>query len=158
MLEITQTCNFYSVSNYADVRSKGLYLKPEPRQKTKTPGIEDIKKSKKVLGEQLCSCILFVHALLGCDTISPVHGSGKPAALKILTSNHYSLALAQTMSRGPGTPKEEIIAAGEQAPVCLYNEKPGESLHALCYLRFQEKVARSSKYVEEKTCHQLLQH
>ena len=151
MLGITQTCNFYSVSYYADVRSKGLYLKPEPRQKTKTPRIEDIKKSKKVLGEQLCSCILFVHALLGCDTISPVHGSGKPAALKkILTSDHYSLALAQTMSRGPGTPKEEIIAAGEQAPVCLYNEKPGESLDALCYSRFQEKVARSSKYVEAK--------
>ena len=152
MLGITETCNFYSVSYYADVHLKGLYLKPEPRQKTKTPRIEDIKKSKKVLGEQLCSCILFVHALLGCDTISPVHGSGKPAALKkILTSDHYSLALAQTISRGPGTPKEEIIAAGEQAPaVCLYNEKPGESLDALCYSRCQEKVARSSKYVETK--------
>ena len=90
-------------------------------------------------------------ALLECDTISPVHGSGKPAPLKkILTSDHYSLALAQTMSRGPETPKEEIIAADEQAPVCLYNEKPGESLDALCYSRFQEKVARSSKYVEAK--------
>ena len=151
MLGITQTCKFYSVSYYADVRSKGLYLKPEPRQKTKTPRIEDIKKSKKVVGEQLCSCILFVHALLGCDTISPVHGSGKPAPLKkILTSDHYSLALAQTMSRGPGTPKEEIIAADEQAPVCLYNEKRGESLDALCYSCFQEKMARSSKYVEAK--------
>ena len=90
-------------------------------------------------------------ALLECDTISPVHGSGKPAPLKkILTSDHYSLALPQSMSRGPGTPKEEIIAADEQAPVCLYNEKTGESLDALCYSRFQEKVARSSKYVEAK--------
>ena len=69
---------------------------------------------------------------------------------KILTSDHYSLALAHTMSRGPGTPKEEIIAADEQAPVCLYNEKHGESLDALCYSCFQEKVARSSKYVEAK--------
>ena len=92
-----------------------------------------------------------MHALLGCDTIFPVHGSGKPAALKKkLTSDHYSLALAQTMSRGSRTPKEEIIATGEQAPVCLYNEKPGESLDALCYPRFQEKMARSSKYVEAK--------
>ena len=75
-----------------------------------------------------------MHALLGCDTISPVHGSGKPAALKkILTSDHYSLALAQTMSRGPGTPKEETIAADEQAPVCLYNEKPGQNIDGLCY-------------------------
>ena len=112
---------------------------------------ENIRKSKKVLGEQICSCILFVHALLGRDTISPVHGSGKPAPLKkILTSDHYFLTLAQTMSRGPGTPKEEIISADEQAPVCLYNEKHGESLDALCYSCFQEKVARSSKYVEAK--------
>ena len=158
VLGITQTCNFYSVSYYADVCSKGLHLKPEPRQKTKTSRIEGFKKSKKVLGEQLCSCILFVHALLGCDTISPVHGSGKPAALKkILTSDHYSRTLVQTMSRGPGTPKEEIIAAGGQAPVCLYNEKSGENLDALCYSRFQEKVTRSSKYVEAKNFHQLLQ-
>ena len=48
------------------------------------------------------------------------------------------------MNRGPGTPKEEIIAAGEQALVCLYNGKPGESLDALRYARFQEKVARSN--------------
>ena len=158
MLGITQTCNFYSVSYSADVHLKGLYLKPEPIQKTKTPRIEDIEKSKKVLGEQLCSCILFVHALLGCDTISPVHGSGKPAALKkILTSDHYPLALAQTMSRGPGTPKEEIIAAGEQAPVCLYNEMPGESLHALCYSRFQERWQGVQNMLRQKTCHQLLQ-
>ena len=54
------------------------------------------------------------------------------------------------MNRGPGSPKEEIIAAGEQALVCLYNGKPGESLDALRYARFQEKVARSSKYVEAK--------
>ena len=54
------------------------------------------------------------------------------------------------MNRGPGTPKEEIVAAGEQALVCLYNGKPGESLDALRYSCFQEKMARSSKYVEAK--------
>ena len=87
-----------------------------------------------------------------------MHGSGKPAALKkILTRDLYSLALARTMSRGPGTPKEGIIAAGEQAPVCLYNEKPGESHDALCYSRFQEKVARVQNMLRQKTCHQLLQ-
>ena len=159
VLGITQTCNIYYVSYYADVRSKGLYLKPEPRQKTKTPHIEDTKKSKKVLGEQLCSCILFVHALLGCDTISPVHGSGKHIALKkISTSDHYSgysLALGQTMSRGPGTPKEEIIAASEQAPVCLYNEKPGESLYATHASR--KKWQEVQNMLRQKTYHQLLQ-
>ena len=32
---------------YADIHSKDLYLKPEPRQKTKTPRILDIKKVNK---------------------------------------------------------------------------------------------------------------
>ena len=135
---------------YADIHSKDLYLKPEPRQKTKTPRIWDIKKVKNILGEQICACLLFVHALLGCDTTSRVHGIGKPAALKKILTSDYFHTLAQTMNRGPGTPKEEIIAAGEQALVCLYNGKPGESLDALRYARFQEKVARSSKYVEAK--------
>ena len=31
---------------YADIHSKGLYLKPEPRQNTKTPRIWDIMKQK----------------------------------------------------------------------------------------------------------------
>ena len=131
---------------------------PEPRQKTKAPRIENIKKSKKVLGEQICSCILFVHALLGCDTISPVHGSGKPAPLKkILTSDHYSLALAQTMSRGPGTPKEEIIAADEQAPVCLYNEKHGEVLMLYATHASRKRWQGVQNMLRQKTCHQLLQ-
>ena len=55
---------------YADIHSKGLYLKPEPRQKIKTPRIWNIMKLKNVLGEQICACILFVHALLRCDTTS----------------------------------------------------------------------------------------
>ena len=61
---------------------KGLYLKPKPRQKTNTSHIWDITKLKNVLGEQIYACILFVHALLGCDTTSQVHGIGKPAVLK----------------------------------------------------------------------------
>ena len=68
--------------------------------------------------------------LLGCDTTSRVHGIGKPAASKKILTSDYFHTLAQTMNRGPGTPKEEIVAAGEQALVCLYNGKPGESLDA----------------------------
>ena len=103
----------------ADIHSKGLYLKPKPRQKTKIPRIWDITKIKNVLGEQICACILFVRALLGCDTTSWVHGIGKPAVVKKILTSDYFCALVQTMNRGPGTPKEEIIAAVEQALVWL---------------------------------------
>ena len=51
---------------YADIHSKDLYLKPEPRQKTKTPRIWDTKKVKNILGEQnlclpsVCTCFAWV--------------------------------------------------------------------------------------------------
>ena len=38
---------------YADIHSKGLYLKSELWQKTKTPRVWDIMKLKNVLGEQI---------------------------------------------------------------------------------------------------------
>ena len=74
-------------------------------------------KLKNVLREQICACTLFVHVLLGCDITSRVHGIGKPAVLKKILTSNYFCALAQTMNRGPGTPKEETIVAGEQALV-----------------------------------------
>ena len=98
-----------------------------------------------------------MHALLGCDTISPVYGSGKPAALKkILTSDHYSLALAQTMSRGPGTPKEEVIAAGEQAPVCIMKSL-GKVLMLYATHASRNRWQGVQNMLSQKTCHQLLQ-
>ena len=143
---------------YADIYSKGLYLKPEPRQKTKTPRIWDIKKLTNLLGEQICACILFVHALLGCDTTSRVHGIGKPAALKkILTSDYFS-ALAQTMNRGPGTPKEEIIAADEQALVfvCIM-ESLEKALMIYATHASRERWQEVQNMLRQKTCRQLLQ-
>ena len=58
-----------------------------------------------------------MHGFLGCDTTSRVHGIGKPAVVKKILTSDYFCTLAQTMNRGPGAAKEEIIAAGEQALV-----------------------------------------
>ena len=88
---------------YANIHSKSLYLKPEPRQKTKTPRVWDIKKVKNVLGEQIYACILFVDALMGCDTTSRMHGIRKPAALKkILTCNGMELTVLQFAAKAKG--------------------------------------------------------
>ena len=37
----------------------------------------------------MCDIILFVHALLGCDTTSRIYGIGKPMALKMAATNIY---------------------------------------------------------------------
>ena len=35
------------------------------------------------LGPELCNCMLFVHAILGCDTTSSLYGIGKKISLKL---------------------------------------------------------------------------
>ena len=41
--------------------------------------------------------------------------------------------------------KEEVVEAGEKALLCLYNNKPAdESLNALRYTRFCQKVAQKN--------------
>ena len=68
---------------HAKMDAKELFFRPEPRQQDMTVRkLWDMKKTKTVLGRNVTSSILFVHALLGCDTTSRVHGIGKDIALK----------------------------------------------------------------------------
>ena len=69
----------------AEMDAKELFFRLEPRQRDMTERkLWDIKKTKTVLGRNVTSSILFVHAfnLLGCDTTLRVHGIGKGIALK----------------------------------------------------------------------------
>ena len=48
-------------------------------------------------------------------------------------------------------PKEDIIAAGEEALIILYNGKVERSLDSLRYKRYRDKIKSSSYYVHPKT-------
>ena len=87
-------------------------------------------RTKSALGLDVCSNILFVHALLGCDTTSRILGIGKPVALrKLKTDAHFRVQAA--VFSNTAAAKEDIIAAGERALVCLHNGRSGESLDFL---------------------------
>jgi|688.fasta_scaffold1533422_1 hypothetical protein len=43
---------------------------------------------QKILTAEVCNSLLFVHAVLGCDTTSRLHGVGKGMALKLAISNN----------------------------------------------------------------------
>ena len=62
---------------HTNITANELFFKPEPKQRSNTRRIWNIKKTKSVLGPDVCNNILFVHAVLGCDTTSRVHGIGK---------------------------------------------------------------------------------
>jgi hypothetical protein len=128
-----------------------IFFKCEPKQNAKkTPRVWNIKMTKAILGLAVCKQILFVHAILGCDTTSRLYGIGKGVALKKLFVNNHFLKQSEVFSN-VGSTKQEIATAGEEALLCLYNAKPGEKLDFLRYKCFCEKVAASTKYVEPKS-------
>ena len=89
-------------------------------------------------------------AILGCDTTSRVHGIGKGAALKKFSNSDYFREQAKVLDT-PSASTADVVKAGENALVCLYNGILGEELNLLRYKRFCEKVAISSSHIEAKS-------
>jgi hypothetical protein len=134
---------------HTDMNGCQLFFRPEPKQNAKKPRLWNIKMAKEKLGFCLCSQLLFIHAILGCDSTSRLYGIGKSASLsKIQCCKELSqIAEVFTMSNAN---KDDVIKAGEKAMLILYNGTSMDSLVALRYKRFREKVAKSSKYVEAR--------
>ena len=74
---------------HASLDSHSIFFRPEPKKTTKNPRICDIKAVKEQLGPEVCSHILFLHAVLGCDTTSRLYGIGKGASLKKFKSSRH---------------------------------------------------------------------
>ena len=83
--------------------------------------------------------ILFLHALLGCDTTSRLFGIGKAAILKKFETNTVLQQSAKVFDDESAAP--EIAVAGEKALVEMCNGKKNESLNALRKSKYCEKVA-----------------
>ena len=112
---------------HANLDSCSLFFKPEPKKSTKNSRVWNIHAVKRQLGPDICSNILFLHAILGCDTTSQPHGIGKGNSLKKFRDCNHFRDLAKAFNF-PSATAEEIVIAGEQILVSMYNGKPGESL------------------------------
>ncbi|XP_065915240.1 uncharacterized protein [Dysidea avara] len=136
---------------HACLNSHTIFFKPEPkRTTTKKLRVWNISAAKKKLGPEVCKNLLFLHAILGCDTTSQLYGIGKGASLKKFRSIRNFQEQAEVFCTSSATPKE-IIAAGEQALVAMYNGKPGETLDCLRYKCFCEKVATNNTFIHPQT-------
>ena len=60
---------------HASLDSHSIFFQPEPKKATKNPRVWDIKAVKEQLGPEVYSYILFLHAVLGCDTTSRLYGN-----------------------------------------------------------------------------------
>ena len=109
--------------------------------------VYDIKAMKKLLGNDVCSSLLFLHAFTGCNTTSAFLGIGKKLGLhKILKGDSVLDSCAKMFS----TPKKsiaEIEDAGYKAMVALFGGKPGDNLSAMRYSSLCQKVGSAKIFV-----------
>ncbi|KAJ8398451.1 hypothetical protein AAFF_G00427060 [Aldrovandia affinis] len=135
---------------HANLKSHNLFFTPEPKKSTKKPRVWNIKAVNQQLGPSVCTHILFIHAIAGCDTTSRLYGIGKGAPLKKFTTSSEFREQA-TVFDTQSASTAEVVSAGENALLCLYNGKPGEGLDSLRHKRFCEKVATSTSHVQPQS-------
>lgn len=59
-----------------------VFFRPEPKRHVKkAPRCWNISSLREMIGEAISKNILFLHAILGCDTTSAIFGMGKKAAI-----------------------------------------------------------------------------
>lgn len=102
---------------------------------------------RAILGSVVSKNILFLHAILGCDTTSGVYGMGKKLLLTKIISDSVFRDQAKVFIMSEAS-KDDIITAGETALVCLYNGKFHQSINVLRYEKFCVKSARNTVVVQ----------
>ena len=112
---------------HASIASHDLFFCPEPKNNTKQPRIWYIKLTKQCLGPDICQHILFLHAVLGCDTTSRLHGIGKGASLKKIQASN-SFRQQTKVLHIHSVSRHDVTCAGEKALVELYNGNSTDSL------------------------------
>ncbi len=135
---------------HTDLRAKQVFFAPEVKANSKKNRVWNIKHLKNTLGGDVCHNILFIHAILGCDTVSRIHGLGKGVGLKKL-KNAVFHQQALVFNTSTSIDKQGLVTAGEKALVCLYNGDASDSLDTLRYKRFCDKVSTNKSFVEPQT-------
>ena len=132
---------------HSNIESHDLFFTSNPKGGSKSK-VWNIKRAKLNLGSYVSKNILFIHAFLGCDTTSRLFGIGKGSILKKFKTNLILKQSAEVFDSQAASP-HAIQSAGERALVVMYNGK-NETLDALRYKKYCEKVATSVKHLEPR--------
>ena len=73
-----------------------VVLQTRAEAKRKKVRLWNIKVSKEKLGSCICSKLLFIHAITGCDTTSRLYGIGKTLS-KVQCSDEFTKCLCKKM-------------------------------------------------------------
>jgi len=95
--------------------------------------------------------ILYIHAILGCDTTSKIQGSRKGPGIKLFKKNDEFQQAGLLFNKSPTeVTKKDVIRAGERTILCLYKADPDKTLEDARLHDFICQVARASTSVDPK--------
>ncbi len=126
---------------------KNLYFRPD-KHKQKCINVYNIKVLKQLLGDGVCSDMLFSHAFSGYDTTSRIFGVGKKTVFQKLVNDNSSLQACAKVFCLPKAGQATIESIGCKAMVSLFNGMQSDSLESLRYSFLCKKVATAKSFVK----------
>ena len=129
---------------YADTNNKGLYFRSD---KSTVPKVYDISEMKQVLGSDLCSQLLFIHAFTGCDTTSRIYNVGKKSAFQKLANGELTIQTCANVFLLPNQTKNVIEDLGSKVMAVMFGGKSTDSLASLRYNLFSKRIISAKSFV-----------
>ena len=125
-----------------------VFFRPETRRASqKENRCWNIPVMRALLGSVVTNNIMFLHAILGCDTTSGGYDLGKKLSISKIKSDSQFQAQAKVFMN-QGANKDDIISVGETAIVCLYNGNPHHGINVLRYEKLCVNAATSTVPVQ----------
>lgn len=113
---------------YSHGDSKDLYFRSDKSKAQGSFNVYDITRLKAILGQDICSRLLFIYAITGCDSTSRIYGVSKKTIFqKILKGNPVLWSCAKTFST-PNQTTKVIDELGCKVMPVLYGGTCTDSL------------------------------
>ena len=131
--------------HYTQQANNDLYFRSD---KCNADKVYHINELKMVMGEELFSQLLFLHAYTGCDSTSRIFGVGKRSVFHKLVNSDATLKdCANSFILVPKQTSACIVKKGCQAMAVIFGGKRTDSLASLRYSVLGKKVASSQSFV-----------
>ena len=132
---------------YAQENGKGLYFNSDKTKKDGSQKVYDIRSLKKVMGPEICTQLLFIHTLTGCDTTSRIFSVGKKSVFQKLMKGDPVVKSCANAFTVPHQTTEVMDELECQVMAVIFGGKCTDSLAALRCKILSKKVLHSSSFV-----------
>ena len=110
--------------------------------------MDNIKVLKQLLGDGVCSDMLFAHAFSGCDTTSRIFGVGKKTVFQKLVNGNSVLRGCSKIYSVPRAYHATIESTGCKAMVSLFNGTQSDNHESLRYSFLCKKLTTAKTFVK----------